>query len=349
MNTIEIIDPHIHYWNPYTTPRSVSAAVKLLGRFPKLLDKAIRVVMPSATIQYFGETELFTQPHLPDIYFSRTGQFNVQGVVHVQADWQAKQPTDFAHETIWLDALDPSPLAIIGEARLHDQENIDAVLDAHIAASPRFRGIRDMLAYHPAKSIHKFNERGDMMQTAEFRQGFAELGQRELSFDAFIYSHQLGDLCDLVETHPQTRVVVDHMATPIGMMGPYGGLGNTPAERAQIRADWQAGLQRLAQSSQVHMKLSGLFMHVLGWAHHEWPSALTVEQVVEMIGPDVQFVLDMFGPQRCMFASNFPPDRGLIDFETLYGAYFEIVRNTDKVIQKALFFENAKEFYQIVL
>ena len=345
---LEIIDPHIHYWDPYTTPRSVTDAVKFLGRFPRILDWAIRMAMPKESVNYFGDTTLFTDPYLPHVHLGNTGRYNVKGVVHVQADWQIKEPLDFAQETAWLDNLDPAPLAIVGEARLNDTANIDAVLDAHAAASPRFRGIRDMLAYHPSGSIHKFNEREDMATTADFRQGFAKLGERDLSYDAFLFSHQLPMFCDLVEAVPQTRVVLDHVGTPIGMGGPYAEFGNSPAERAKIKQEWQENMKRLAQSEQVHVKLSGLFMHVLGWHHSDsWQAPLTVDQAVDYIAEPIQFVLDTFSPHRCMFASNFPPDLGLIDFQTLYDTFFKITEDLDWETKKALFASNARAFYRI--
>ncbi|MFT5195488.1 MAG: L-fuconolactonase [Cellvibrionaceae bacterium] len=350
MSDFQIIDPHIHYWDPHTTPRSVSKAVKLLGRFPILLDRLIRLAMPNATVNYFGSTTLFTEPFTPDVYFSEAGRYRdrIKGVVHIQADWQAKKPTDFAQETAWLDRLNRPPLAVIGEARLDKLDHLDAVLNAHEAASNRFRGIRDMLAHHQSKSIHNFNETEKLMQSENFRSGFARLGERGLSYDAFIYSPQLPDLCDVVEAIPTTSIVVDHMATPVGLMGAFGEVGTTSSLREQIKIEWMNGLQRLAQSDHVHIKLSGMFMHVLGWDYHNWPEGrLSADDVVEKIGPYVQFMLDTFGVDRCMFASNFPPDRVLMQFDTYYDACFKMVEHLSLADQKKLFHDNAARFYRI--
>ncbi len=346
---VEIIDPHIHYWNPYTTPRSVTPAVKLFGRFPRLLDRIIRMAQPQETIDYFGNTTLFTNSYLPPVHLDNTAPYRVTGVVHVQADWQAKEPVDFANETAWLDSLDRPPMGIVGEARLNDVANLEAVLDAHEAASPRFRGIRDMLAYHPSKGIHNFNEREEMMTTDPFRQGFARLGQRGLSYDAFVFSHQLPMLCDLVESVPKTAVVLNHVGSPIGLGGPFANeFGLTPPDRLKIEKEWHKNMKRLAQSSHVYVKLSGLFMHILGWHHlKEWQTPITATQAVSFIGEHIQFVIDTFGPERCMFASNFPPDLVLIDFPTLYDAYFTIVADMDQATHEALFAKTARRFYRL--
>ena len=347
MDSIHIIDAHIHLWDPYTTPRTASAPVKMFGWFPSLLKFLGRLVTTQEALDFFAGGEEFMRPHMPADYFGATGRFQVKGVVHIQADWQSKDPLGAAEETAWLASLDPPPLAIVGEAHLHDQENLAALLDAHAAASPLFRGVRDMLAHYPGGGVHNFNEMADRMTTPAFREGYALLGERDLSFDAFIYSNQLGDLCDLVEAHPETRIVVDHVATPIGLMGPFGGLGNSAAERQAIQEKWYEGLTRLAQSEHVMMKLSGLFMPVVGWEYKGWKRPLTVDEVVDAIGPHLQFAMDTFGIDRCMFASNFPPDNTLIDFETYYTAYFKIVEGLDDADRRKLFHDNAARFYKI--
>ncbi|MEM8856794.1 MAG: amidohydrolase family protein [Chloroflexota bacterium] len=350
MSDFPIIDPHIHYWNPYTTPRSVSGVVKLLGRFPKICDAVINFGFPKATINYFGSADQFVNPFLPEIYFEQAGKYRerLKGVVHIQADWQAKKPLDYANETVWLDSLDRPPLAIVGEARLNDLDNLDALLDAHEKASQRFRGIRDMLAYHPSASIHNFNEAEDTVRTDAFKEGYRRLGTRGHSFDAFLFSHQLPDFCDLVEAVPETPVVVDHMGTPIGMMHGFAEFGTTPSLREQIKVNWMQGIQRLAQSEHVHMKLSGLFMHVLGWDHHAWSDGkLSVDEVVDRVGELLLYMIDTFGVDRCMFASNFPPDSVLMQYETYYDAYFQIVSDFSEADQKKLFHDNAARFYRI--
>ncbi|MEM7112841.1 MAG: amidohydrolase family protein [Chloroflexota bacterium] len=346
MTTIDIIDAHIHYWDPYTTPRTASGPVKLLGRFPSILRFLGRFVTTQEALDFFAGGEEFFSPHLPADYFGNIGDFRVKGVVHIQADWVSGSPMGAAEETAWLASLDRPPLAIVGEAHL-DANNLDALLDAHEATSPLFRGVRDMLAHHPSGKVHNFHETADQMARPAFRQGFARLGERDLTFDAFIYSNQLNDLCDLVEAIPQTRIVVDHVATPVGLMGPFGSLGETAVSRQKIQQDWYEGLTRLAQSEHVMMKLSGLFMPVVGWEFKGWKRPLTVDEVVDAIGPHIQFVIDTFGIDRCIFASNFPPDSTIIDFQTYYAAYFKIVAGLNKTDQRKLFHDNAARFYRI--
>ena len=123
-----------------------------------------------------------------------------------------------------------------------------------------------------------------------------------------------------------------------------GGLGATSTERDKIKEKWYAGLTRLAQSKHVMIKLSGLFMPIVGWNYEQ---KISVNQVVDLIGPHIQFAIDTFGVDRCMFATNFPPDHVAISFETYYDAYFKIVEGLSMEAKRKLFHDNAARFYRI--
>jgi L-fuconolactonase len=342
---IDIIDPHIHLWDPYTTPRIVSPLVRTFGRFPWVLDKALRMLMPKSTIDFVGNPDHVTRPHMPQTYHRDTGKYNVSGYVHIQAGWTGKVPTDAADETRWLDGLSDPPLAIVGEAHLHDLANLDAVLDAHQSASSRFQGVRDMMARHDSRGVMDFNETGEVLRRDDFKQGYARLGERNLTFDAWVYSHQLPDLIRLVSDVPNTKVVLDHIATPIALGGPHGGLGTTADQRKSIQEQWYDDLARLAQVDHVQLKLSGLLMPVLGFGFHRRDDPPTLSEVVDAMAPHIEFALSEFGVDRCMFASNFPMDKVSTSFETLYDAYFQIVENYTDTEKQKLFSSNALAFY----
>ena len=58
-----------------------------------------------------------------------------------------------------------------------------------------------------------------------FREGFAELGKRALSFDAWLYHHQIPELTDLARAFPDVTIIFDHFGGPLGI-GPYEGKGD---------------------------------------------------------------------------------------------------------------------------
>ena len=345
--SIRIVDPHVHIWDPRTTPRAASPLVKLLGRWPGVLDRAVRVLMPGPLVDFVGDSQYVLNAHMPSDYHGDTGKYDVAGYVHIEAGWEAKGPMGPVGETKWVDALDDPPLALVAHADLTDAANLPAVLDAHAAASSRFVGVRDMMAAHPSKKILDWAESTATLTSPEFEAGLRTVGERDLSFDAWVYSNQLRDLSRLAERVPDTRMVLDHMGTPIALAGPFGGLGQTPQQRDAIRRDWYEDLESVAQNPNVYLKLSGLLMCNLGFGYHEGDQRPTVSRVVDDIGSHIRRGIDTFGVDRCMFASNFPMDKVSIDWETLYDAFFEIVSDYSTEDQQKLFAGTAEDFYRL--
>jgi len=76
--------------------------------------------MPKATTNFVGKSEYVCYPHLPEIFHRDTGKYKVDGYVHIQAGWVAKQTMDLVGETQWLMSLADKPKAIVAEARLSD-------------------------------------------------------------------------------------------------------------------------------------------------------------------------------------------------------------------------------------
>ena len=345
-SNIKIIDPHIHLWDPYTTPRAISPLVKIFGRFPWLLDKVARAVTPNEVVDFIGLTDHFITPHLPKVFHQDTGKYDIDGYVHIEAGWEGKKPFHVVGETNWLMTLLDKPMAIVGAVDLSDTENLEAVLDAHAAASPLFKGVRESLAQHPGNGVMDYNE-PNKMQSMAFKEGYAKLAERNLSFDTFLYSHQLKDFIELVKEIPQTKVILDHIGTPIALGGPHGGLGKAAKDRAKIKATWYQDLASLAEVKHVKMKLSGLLMPVCGYLFEKRKTNATLNEVVDAIGPHTEYALKTFGVDRCMFASNFPMDKVSTSYETLYDAFFQIVESYSDADKLKLFRTNAMAFYSL--
>jgi len=98
--------------------------------------------------------------------------------------------------------------------------------------------------------------------------------------------------------------------------------------------EWRDGMVKLAENPNVAAKISGL-----GMTDHHW--------TVASIRPYVLTTIEIFGVDRCMFASNFPVDKLLSDYDTLFNAYKEIVQDFTRADQEKLFHDNACRFYRI--
>ena len=343
-----IIDPHVHLWDPRTTPRQITPLVKLFGRWPGLLERLARAATPGPLIDFVGDPQYVLGAHLPPDFRASVGHHHVEGIVHVEAGWTARGTLGPVGETQWLDRLDEPPLGIIGHATVDDPDALEAQLDAHSIASGRLRGIRDILAAHADKRVHTWTDPARIRSDA-LRAGLTTLGERRLTYEAWCYHEQLGDLANLVSDVPMTTFMLDHMGTPVGLAGPHGGQGESERERAQILDDWHAGLVAVAANPNVHCKLSGLLMPIVGFGFHEGDGRPSVAEVVDALGPHVLFGIETFGAERCQFASNFPMDKVSVDYVTLWDAFIEIIANAglDQAQQEALLADNAAAFYRL--
>tara|TARA_B100001750_G_scaffold174703_1_gene142876 strand:- start:4839 stop:5906 length:1068 start_codon:yes stop_codon:yes gene_type:complete len=340
-----ILDPHIHLWEPRSTPRQVSPAVKLLGWNERLIQSLGPKLFPRAAIDFVGVIDHVASPYLPGTYLAESEGWEVRGFVHVQAGWHAKGDLAEVDETRWLEALcGRDLLAIVGEARLGAGE-LDRVLDGHAAASARFVGVRDMTAHHADSGVLDWDARGaGTMDDPAWRAGLRRLGERGLTFDAWMYAGQLGAFERALQEAPETPVMLCHLGSPVGAAGPYARQGANAAERERIVAAWERDLRAVAAHPRVHAKISGLAMPVLGFDWHRRSAPPSVGEVVDGFAPFVEVALDAFGPERCLFASNFPMDKASLPWTTLYAA-FEQLAPSDPATQRALFHDNAARFY----
>lgn len=344
---VPVLDAHVHLWDPRTTPRVATPAVRLLGHSPRVLRALAPRLFPEPALAFVGSPEHVLAPYLPGhLHRDHAPEAaDVRGFVHVEASWQARDPVRCADETVWLEQLCGRDLrAIVGHADL-SHPRLDAVLRAHAAASPRFVGVRDKLAFAPDARVMSWCAAGDRMRDAGWRHGFARLGERGLTFDAWMYAPQLAELERVVREIPSTRVVLDHLGTPVGLGGPYGPHGHDAAERARIAASWHDDLARLAQHPQVHAKVSGLLMPIVGWGFHARAEPPSASEIADRIGPHVEHALRVFGVERCMFASNFPMDKVSAPWATVVAAMAQLTSGLDHGSRRAFFHDNAARFY----
>lgn len=347
-----IIDPHIHQWDPYTTPHAAALAVKLFGKHPKLLDKMVRLIKPKDVINTIGLTEHLTAPYLPTNYKQDLGQYQVEKIVHVEASWHQQKGFGPINETLFIQNLPFSEQGIqlggivaTADPRL---KNFKDLLKRHADASPQFCGIRKMAAVHSDKGVHDWTDEPHLYRNKKFLKGFEALAQADLSFDAWVYSDQISDVTALARQFPNTRIVLDHFGTPVGLFGKVGtSTGKTAEQRDRVLKSWQHDLAELATCPNVSTKMSGLFMPVLGHDFYQTRTLATKADVIERVMPLIQHALQCFGKNRIMFASNFPMDRVNADLSTLLDALSDIVHTLDSTALQPVFYHNAKAFYRL--
>jgi L-fuconolactonase len=348
-----IIDPHIHLWDPQRTPRAATPFVKLLGWNRELLQAVPRRLLPEAKREFIGRPDFLVAPYLPPDYAADLGHHHVAGYVYVEASWMGRGRLGQADETRWVEALarrhdatGPRLVGIVAAADL-GRHDLPDLLRAHRDASRRVCGVRDKLAWSLDRGVMDFARTPAPMGDPAWRRGFASLADHDLSFDAWIYLDQASALGDLLRAQPRVRVVLDHLATPIAAGGPFASRGLDEAAQAAIRTRWREAIARLAEHPQLHVKLSGMFMPVVGWGLHGRRTPATTAQIRDALAPFVEHALACFGAQRCMFASNFPMDKVSLGLPQLYDAYRELVNERPPAEQRALFHDNALRIYDL--
>jgi len=231
---------------------------------------------------------------------------------------------------------------IVGFADLMLGSSVAGVLDAHQQASHRFRGIRHTTGWHESQSIRNShsNPIAGQLNDSTFRQGFGELAPRGLSFDAWFYHPQLAELIDLADAFPNTQIILDHFGGPLGV-GPYEG------KAAEVFEVWRKDITDLAKRPNVAIKLGGLVMPINGFGLHNRRKPPTSDELKALTGDYYRFAIEQFGPERCMFESNFPVDRQSCSYLVLWNTFKKLVKDASVDDKALLFHDTAARIYRI--
>jgi len=203
---------------------------------------------------------------------------------------------------------------IVAHVDLTDSDHLDEALAAHAhAADGRLRGIRHAgsHALHPEVLTIAGRAPAGLYLDEAFQAGVRQLGERGLTYDTWHYHYQNQEFVELARAVPDTIIVLDHFGTPLGV-GPYA------HEREEIFERWLTDITDIAACPNVFAKLGGLAMpdNGFGWNTAERPP--TSRQFVAAQARYYVHTIEAFGPERCMFESNFPVDRFSLSYRTLW-------------------------------
>jgi len=276
------------------------------NRYPWLQDE------PMIPFRY-GNYAAIRKNYLPADYRRDTEGYRIAGSVYVEAEWDRADPVA---EMEYIDRLrrsDGLPTVAVAHARL-DGDNVEAILERQ-AAFPFVRSIR----HKPRANASPRETVPGGMADATWRRGYSLLRRFGLRFDLQTPWWHLHEAADLAKTYPDTQIILNH--------------AGLPADRSPDGiAAWSRAMATLAHRPNVAVKISGIGV----------PGATWTAEANRKI---VLTVIDLFGVDRAMFASNFPVDSLCATFDRIYGGFREIVADFSAADQRKLFCDNAIRIY----
>jgi predicted TIM-barrel fold metal-dependent hydrolase len=272
-------------------------------------------------VRYHGDDRPLRRDYLLADYLADAAALDplgarLGGSVHVE-----NGAADPLWESRWVDAVSAAhgiPTVQVVKVDLTSRTAREQ-LAAH-AALPTVRGVRDILNWH-ADPVLTHRDRPDLMTDPAWLAGLAAVAEAGLSFDLQVFPDQLRQAAALAADHSDLPIVLDHAGMPI--------------ERDRDALDrWRRDLAVLAAEPGTTVKISAL-----GTNDHRW--------TVDSIRRIVLDTIDVFGPSRCMFASNFPVDGLYSTFGALYAAFDELTTRFDPDERAELFAGTARRVYRM--
>lgn len=230
--------------------------------------------------------------------------------------------------------------AIIGNADLSLGDRVEPILDALQAASPnRFRGVRRSASYDSHPDVESRAEQG-LLANESFREGARLLARKGMIYENTLYFHQLPELVDFANAIPELTIVLNHIGG-LYRIGPYGNRDD------EVIAQWQAGVAAVAQCPNIVLKLGGVGQPRYGFDWHTWDKPIGSEAFAQALSPLMNYCIEQFGPDRCMFESNFPPDKVSSSYNVLFNAFKILSKGYSASERASLFHDTATRVYRI--
>ena len=230
--------------------------------------------------------------------------------------------------------------AIIGYADLKRGAQVAAVLDAMQAASPtRFRGIRHSVGWDPSPELVNRDIQG-VLSSDQYRAGARVLAGLGLCLETSLYHPQLAELAAFATAIPDLTIILNHIGGLV-RIGPYANRDD------EVLPAWRQGLATVAACPNVILKLGGVGQHRFGFDWHARAQPIGSEELAAALAPLMQYCIEQFGPDRCMFESNFPVDKISYSYNVVYNAFKRLSKGHSASERAALFHDTAARVYRI--
>ena len=279
------------------------------------------------------------------VFIDCGASYRTDGPAHLRPVGETEFVAALAQDSAAAQARDPARTRIAGivsHANMLLGEQLEEVLAAHEAAGQGlFRGIRHAGPYDTTGGLMNPGSRGPCPYAKEeFRAGVRMLGRLGYTYDTWHFYHQNRDYLELARAAPETTMILDHFGTPLGV-GPYAG------RRDEIFAQWKQDIAEIAKCPNVVAKLGGMAMPDNGFGWDRNPRPPTSDEFAEAQRPYYLHAIECFGPERCMFESNFPVDKLSIAYHVLWNGLKKIAAGFNAAEKHAMFYGTAARIYRV--
>lgn len=266
----------------------------------------------------YGDYQKLKRNYMPGDYLKDAEAFEVAGTVFVETEYDPVNPLGEVEFVKTVREKSGLPTVMVAQAWL-DRDDAKQVLAAH-GQTDFVRGIRHKprAAATPAQAVPGAP---GSMGDPNWRRGYAMLAPNGLSFDLQTPWWHLAEAAELARDFADTQIILNHTGLP--------------SDRSdEGLAAWRAAMSIFAEQPNVAVKISGIGVPGKAWTP-------------ELNGAVVRDVLDIFGVERAMFASNFPVDSLAATYETIFKGFDTITKDLTDAERHALFYGNAIKFYRI--
>ena len=238
--------------------------------------------------------------------------------------------------------------SIVPTANLLDGAAVGEVLDKHRELSGRVRGIRLLTAFDesfpapPGRTPGLPDRAPGMIMRPDFREGFAELVKRDMTYDAWVFQPQLDEVIDLARAFPTARIILNHLGGPI-VGGRYGD------DKQAAFADWKRRITSVAACGNIVLKVGGLNMKFAGVGAIGLERPRTSIENAVFQRDYILAAIEAFGPARCMFMSNFPVDMRGISYTVLWNVFKLVTQGFSTHERSDMFADVAVRTYDVPL
>ena len=180
------------------------------------------------------------------------------------------------------------------------------------------------------------------MSQPTFREGAAALSEMGMTFEAWLYHHQLLELAEFARALPDLTIILNHIGGLL-RIGPYQG-----KDKETIPA-WKEGIEAVGECENVVVKLGGMGMPIMGFDWYLRDIPIGSDELAHDMEPFINYCIDKFGTTRSMFESNFPVDKASCSYNVLWNSFKRIAAGFSAEEKSDLFHNTAARTYTVIV